>query len=230
MLLGLARTADMRVAAADILDVDESRRHAAMQSQARREEFVAGRLLAKQLLAQITNRPASSHTITIADTGKPVCKDGPEFSISHSKGLIACAVAEDAPVGVDIEVPSPARNTRRISRAHFTEQESAWLADAPVDSFYRLWVLKEAWLKASGSGLAGGLGRLNCTIEASRIHAQVADAETPALLLYEWRGAPVGVSIRTARNAPEVFEWSPERAALVAVYLQPKALSATPRT
>ena len=58
-----------------------------------------------------------------------------------------------------------------------------------------LWVLKEAYLKALGSGLAGGLSSLECQIEPPAVVARTADgAAVPRLALLAGQGCYVGIA------------------------------------
>ncbi len=74
-----------------------------------------------------------------------------------------------------------------------------------------LWVLKEAYLKALGVGLAGGLGSLECRIEPPSIDARVAaGAPAPNLGLYSARGCYLGVaSLDPPPRAISVASWIP---------------------
>jgi phosphopantetheinyl transferase len=58
-----------------------------------------------------------------------------------------------------------------------------------------LWVLKEAYLKALGLGLAGGLATLECRIEPPAIVASVADGPAPRLALWSAQGCYVGLAV-----------------------------------
>lgn len=81
----------------------------------------------------------------------PACP-GIHFNLSHSGGLILCAVG-DAPLGVDIETVRPRRESlpRHVldggEYAWFTEGGSRW------EDFYALWTLKESRCKYTGQGL-----------------------------------------------------------------------------
>ncbi len=221
--IALARTDEIPASALDYLDAAERQRHDAMRSKRRRREFVGGRMLAKHLLARVSGKPAAAQAIRIAESGQPESDAACGLSIAHSNGLLACAAAPDSKVGVDIELPSTARHTARISRACFTKAESDWLSSAPPESFYRLWVLKEAWLKARGSGLSGGLGSLSLRIDEPHIAARADDGDAGMLWLYEWRGVPVGLATGRVIGMPSVFEWSGERARLEPVDDRPIA-------
>lgn len=84
--------------------------------------------------------------------GKPYLKDGSVcFSLSHSGNYAVCAVS-DCEVGVDIEAPR--QNTLRIAKRFFTEDEYERIekSDEPDELFCRLWVIKESYIKANGTG------------------------------------------------------------------------------
>jgi phosphopantetheine--protein transferase-like protein len=71
--------------------------------------------------------------------------------------VIVCAVARETVLGIDIEelIPKPPLS---IAKHFFTRIEAAAVAQCPADNqaslFYRLWTLKEAYLKAIGTGLS----------------------------------------------------------------------------
>lgn len=87
------------------------------------------------------------------DFGKPYFVGGPEFSISHADQYAAVALSSD-PVGVDIE---GARCTLRIAKHFFAaaEVEAAEALSGVSQALFlqRLWVAKEAFVKALGTGL-----------------------------------------------------------------------------
>ena len=80
------------------------------------------------------------------------------FNVSHSSnhGLIACSF--ERRVGVDIEERVPERNLAGLIEAVMGLEEQAELAarkgDAKLHLFYRLWTLKEALVKALGTGFS----------------------------------------------------------------------------
>lgn len=93
--------------------------------------------------------------------GKPVLRDFPElhFSLAHCPGLAACLVAP-VPCGVDVEAVRPLRE--RALRRAFTPEEQRQVRGSPIpdETFFRLWTLKESFVKATGEGLSYGLRRV----------------------------------------------------------------------
>ncbi|MYC66432.1 MAG: 4'-phosphopantetheinyl transferase superfamily protein [Acidobacteriia bacterium] len=95
--------------------------------------------------------------------GKPFAKvngapSGESFNLSHSgqHGLIGFSSRDD--LGVDLEVRAPGRDFDGIGSSVYGPQErralSAASGDEKVDIFYRLWSLKEAMIKALGTGFS----------------------------------------------------------------------------
>src|SRR6266852_33298 len=84
------------------------------------------------------------------------------FSLSHTRRLVACAVARGRPVGVDVEDASrPA--PLEVAERYFVpgERRDIFAADADQRTrrFFEYWTLKEAYVKAGGLGLSLPLDR-----------------------------------------------------------------------
>lgn len=86
--------------------------------------------------------------------GKPwfPAHPGLSFNVSHSGGLCLCALAH-VPVGCDIEVVKPRRES--LPRYVLDRRELKWFQDrgSAWADFYTLWTLKEAKVKCTGQGL-----------------------------------------------------------------------------
>jgi hypothetical protein len=105
------------------------------------------------LLARLSASHAAPPLFTLqwSDRGKPRLPGGPEFSLTHSRGFAACAVApRGLPVGIDLE---PEGRARAVAvRQVANRRERAALA-AGILTATALWLAKEAVLKAAGAGL-----------------------------------------------------------------------------
>jgi phosphopantetheinyl transferase len=74
-----------------------------------------------------------------------------------------------------------------------------------------MWVLKEAYLKCLGSGLAGGLDSIECRIEPPSIEMRAATAAH--LALYSAGGAFLGIAVCGAElPSVRVEHWPPDSA------------------
>jgi 4'-phosphopantetheinyl transferase len=84
-----------------------------------------------------------------------------EYNISHSGSTICCVGCRGAQLGVDIEM----ENDRDIDglRDYFNQRE--WnkikISDSLNAEFYRMWVRKEACIKAIGKGLIQPLNEID---------------------------------------------------------------------
>ncbi len=122
---------------------------------ARAQGFAASLLLEYAIAQQF---PWVVHPLatSIADGGKPylVSEPGIHFSLSHSGEWAVCAVS-DHPVGVDIERCEPGR--RDVASRFFHREEVRYLntllPSSRDDAFYKLWTLKESFVKSTGRGL-----------------------------------------------------------------------------
>jgi 4'-phosphopantetheinyl transferase len=87
-----------------------------------------------------------------------------QFSLSHADDLALCAVCAGRRLGIDLEGPRPVPEALEIARRHFSPAEAAQLEQLPAaettSAFLRLWTRKEAYLKATGEGLAQDLSDL----------------------------------------------------------------------
>ncbi len=93
---------------------------------------------------------------------KPYLKDYPEvhFNLSHSGKKAICAIS-DKEVGCDIEeIKDPV--TEVISRC-FSKEEQAYIEKSidKREAFYRIWVAKESFLKAIGTGINDDMTRFS---------------------------------------------------------------------
>ena len=96
-------------------------------------------------------------------TGKPALLDhrgGPHalrFNLSHSHGRMLLAVANGQEVGIDLEQVRGNVEPLKLAERFYTQAEFESIKklsdDDHAGQFYRLWVAKEAFLKAQGVGI-----------------------------------------------------------------------------
>ncbi|SPS01228.1 4'-phosphopantetheinyl transferase family protein [Cupriavidus taiwanensis] len=141
------------------MSAGERARLAAMPATQRRAQFVAGRWLARMLLAHAFGGSWRDWSLSDGADAPPQAR-GPvpaSLSISHSKALVACAVGHGM-LGLDLEPVRARRGLDELYTAITTEAERAALAAhvAPADAVHRFahaWTLKEAGIKRHGGGL-----------------------------------------------------------------------------
>ena len=127
---------------------------------------IHGRL--RNLLAQMLNQRPEEIRIKIGEHGKPYLADHPElvFNLSHSADRLIIAVSWLCQLGVDIEIGKQRINLSGLVDKCFAEEEATYWNKLPENQkktgFYRFWTRKEAFVKATGYGIALGLN--HCVI------------------------------------------------------------------
>ena len=86
--------------------------------------------------------------------GKPHLSGNMPFNISHAGDYAVLALSQHA-VGVDLEQIRPI-DWRKIAARFFHPLELTYLeqAENPEAEFFRIWTLKESYLKAEGTGFS----------------------------------------------------------------------------
>lgn len=114
----------------------------------------SARQLAAEMLADVVGSAPENIPFRRGENGKPLTSLPLYFNCSHSGDFVVCAVGERE-LGVDLERIRPVRP--RLERA-LTAAERQWLASLPQperdEGFFRLWTLKESWIKCRGGRLA----------------------------------------------------------------------------
>lgn len=142
-----------------MLSERERRRAERLVVDDKREQFIAAQAGLRRVLALYLDIAAEHVEFAYGEHGKPSLPDHPRvgFNMTHSADLALVAVGAGLRVGVDLEWAGRARPFLRLARRYFTAGEHAWLAGVPepgrAPAFYRAWTLKEAYLKAVGTGL-----------------------------------------------------------------------------
>lgn len=99
------------------------------------------------------------------DNGKPYLKNYTDFhfNLSHSENYVACAVS-DSPVGVDIEYINDI--DLNVARQFFFGSEYEYIMNNNNHnkSFFKLWVLKESYMKMTGLGFRLALDEFSVEI------------------------------------------------------------------
>ncbi|MCH8556388.1 MAG: 4'-phosphopantetheinyl transferase superfamily protein [Balneolia bacterium] len=107
------------------------------------------------------------------ESGKPCVRSADEsysFSVSHSKGFLAVALAVKGEAGLDTEVADRVVQPSLIKRIMSTDESEFENSIAPLT----LWTLKEAFLKMTGKGLRHAMNKVN--VKPSQPHLYKAES------------------------------------------------------
>ncbi|MGC5015655.1 4'-phosphopantetheinyl transferase family protein [Streptosporangium sp. DT93] len=144
-----------------LLSGAERERALALADPAERRRYVVAHAALRTVLAGACGVPAGRLGFGRDDSGRPCLlpPDGrpvPDFNLSHSDSWALVAVAPPgARVGVDVERVRGGFDHLEMARRFYQPEEVDRLPDAGPEGFFRLWTAKEAYIKASGAGLAG---------------------------------------------------------------------------
>jgi 4'-phosphopantetheinyl transferase len=150
-----------------LMSKDEHERMARLVFDRDRRAFLITRALVRTMLSRYAAVTPTDWRFIENVHGRPEIVDRPSgtpdlrFNISHTDGLIACAVTIGREVGVDVEHIGR-RLTHDVPGRFFAPDEVTDLRTLPVEDqqkvFFDYWTLKEAYIKARGFGLALPLG------------------------------------------------------------------------
>ncbi len=146
------------------LSVGERMRAARFHQPADRERFILGRGFVRARCAEHFQMEPAAVVLEETAMGKPhVSGGGFEFNVSHSGDCVLVAWSAAWPVGVDVQEVDGrvADSFTDIAEVSFSLAERAVLTAASerdkAQTFYRIWVRKEAIIKAEGVGLGAPL-------------------------------------------------------------------------
>ena len=139
-----------------------------------RHEYLATRALCRAVLSRYVAVDPGAWRFVANAWGRPeVASPGApwlRFNLSNADGLLACLVARERDVGVDVEDTARPVDTHAMAPQVFAPAEVAALRRAgPAEHrarFFHYWTLKEAYIKARGMGLALPLDRFAFDLDA----------------------------------------------------------------
>lgn len=161
------------------LSADELSRAARFHFPVHRDRFIAGRGLIRRLLASYLNRQPHTLTFNYGPKGKPALSGSAgtvplSFNAAHSEDLLLIAVSREGLLGVDVEEIRPLPEFNDLVERFFCRSEHSQFGQLPSGekpaAFFNLWTRKEAWLKATGEGIAHLLSQ----VEVSFLPAEPA--------------------------------------------------------
>ena len=183
-LPGAVRNPELLGAYRGLLSGEERARHDRFWFDRDRHLFLVAWSLVRTMLSAYADVEPAAWRFELNRYGKPRIA-GPaaapplRFNLSHTRGLVACVVAPEIEVGVDVEDRRRDTAGIDIARRYFSAREVGDFERLPLDrqqvAFYEYWTLKEAYIKAVGVGISLGLGRFSFALDESG--APIGDPE-----------------------------------------------------
>jgi len=146
-----------------ILSVPEYSRWQGLKCSKVKHRYLITRAMFRTILSAALGCPLGDFELVVSDKGKPqlLHSYGWQFNLSHSHDVAVLAITRHVQLGVDLEYKARKIRALPIARSYFSETEITLLESLPDSEvnkyFLSLWTLKEAYLKAIGSGLSGSL-------------------------------------------------------------------------
>lgn len=150
-----------------LLSDEETMRYNRFATPNLKQHFATCHALKRLVLSEYLACSAQTITFEASENGKPRVQanqnpNAIEFNLSHSCHYLLLGISRKGPIGVDIE---ERRKTNHLQLArrffHPLEVKAIEQSDIPDQTFFEIWVQKEAYLKMTGAGISAGLENFN---------------------------------------------------------------------
>ena len=157
--LGLAEDIDNDVVKQieQFISYDKRKKVAKFKFKKDRLRSIFGEIMMRIIVCGMTHVTNNDIFYTYNEYGKPLLTNptGLFYNISHSGDWVICAV-DDSPIGVDVEAMEPI--DMDIAKRFFSNDEYRFLMEISEEKrltyFYKIWTLKESYIKAEGMGMS----------------------------------------------------------------------------
>lgn len=158
-----------------------------------RSTFLLGRGLLRYVVGHYSGQSPQQVVFSEGRYGRLFLDRTPElsFNLSHSHEVVCIAISRSFRVGVDIEFSDPFRAQLDIADQFFTMEECSTIRSSAPDerhlAFFRLWTLKEAYIKCIGKGLSIPLNSFQFRFSDQGIGIDFMRRATDAVSHWDWR-------------------------------------------
>ena len=175
--------------AVNLLTEERRTRYLQLRNEKARRECLAAGILLRKVLGMYGVDVETVHT---CENGKPEAK-GIFFNLSHSGNVVICAASKKN-VGCDIEKVGSA--PKRVAERFFCEDEIGWIESFANEEknreFYRIWTMKESYLKMTGEGLRTELNSFRVLPDIMKISRE-GDMQPCLMKEYKYSGYQITV-------------------------------------
>ena len=153
-----------------ILSSDEKARAERFYFEIDRHHYIAGRGILRSLVGGYLDIKPAQIEFVYGQYGKPALRDQTlEFNLSHSMDMALYIFSLGHKVGIDIEFTHPMPEMDKFAAEHFTPGENKLIHSLPeaqkLDTFFKIWTCKEAFLKANGFGLTIPINQVEISLD-----------------------------------------------------------------
>ncbi len=156
-----------------------------------KNRFIAARGWLRKILGRYLQIDPQKVEFEYSDRGKPFLKQKQlQFNVSHTEDTALYAFTPQQAIGIDLEYLGKETEYKQIAQRFFTPTEATLICNANPPNcqrlFFHLWTVKEAYLKAIGSGLVGGLDSLEVEIRCNSPDIKIAQVDDPTVDVEDW--------------------------------------------
>ncbi len=173
------------------MTIEQAERGTKLARPTLRTRFIIRTATLRLLLSKYMQMPPSKIRYGVSAFGKPYVETPEDertlqFNVSHSEDWLFIAFSRNGSIGVDVECVKHDFPVTEIAQRFFTPSEASMVAQANgkgrTEIFFRIWVRKEAYLKAIGQGLYLDLKSFETPIVHSMGSGDNPDVQTCSLV------------------------------------------------
>jgi len=144
-----------------VLSIQEIEQYHRFHFEKDRHSYLVAHALMRHSLSKYADVHASQWQFSKNEHGKPellgsLIVPDIHFNLTHTDGLSACVISLNKTCGIDAENICRKNKLKAVAQRMFAEEELVQLKDENIKpQFYYFWTLREAYVKALGTGLAG---------------------------------------------------------------------------
>ena len=159
-----------------ILSNEEREKYRRFHFDKDRHSYLISHVLVRKTLSRYCEVLPEKWQFTFNQHGKPeispeVQCSNLKFNLSHTDGMSACVVTLESDCGVDVENIHRNNKLDAVAKRMFAGKELEVILNSDGENkqknFFNFWTLREAYVKALGTGLGGSSKEFHFTIDAA---------------------------------------------------------------
>lgn len=164
-----------------ILSSEEKERANRFKFKIHQQRFIINRANLRIILSKYLAIAPEKIEFEYSEKGKPNISKlqnllNLNFNLSHSEDYVIYGISQNI-LGIDLEKINPKVSCQELAQRFFCPSEFQIIASLPEPdnyrAFYLAWTSKEAYLKAIGEGLSGGLDSLELDLLITENRAKI---------------------------------------------------------
>ena len=176
-----------------VLSDEEVERYQRFHFDKDRHNYLVSHALLRYTLSLYADIPASNWKFEKSEHGKPTlvlpaAMPAISFNLTHTEGLAACVVAVDIACGIDAENKNRKNRLAAVANRMFADEEIKLLNQQGMKRhFFYYWTLREAYVKALGTGLSGSSKEFYFDVDLDEMKAVLCRGDSRQVVDHGWQ-------------------------------------------